>query len=117
MTTNKMTYVVALSYVLDNCEMPVEVKEKLEALKMQTEKRNSADAKPTKTQLEADANREHLLEVMANGETHTISEWQETDKELENMTNQKVSALMRTLVNAGKVRKDIEKRKSYFTIA
>lgn len=115
--TNKVTYVAALSYVLENYEIPAEIKEKLEALKAQTMKRNSADAKPTKAQEAATINRVHLYNLMQNGEAHTITEWQEQDAELGQMSNQKVSALMRALVEEGKVIKTIEKRKSYFKLA
>ena len=52
----KMTYVAALNYVLTSvADLPADVTEKLTALRDQTEKRNTADRKPTKTQVANEA--------------------------------------------------------------
>ena len=74
MTNSKMTYVAALSFVLENCpDLPADVAEKLTALKAQTEKRNSADRKPTKTQLANEGLQETILSVLST-EPATVSE-------------------------------------------
>ena len=114
-TTNKMTYVRALSYVLENyTNMPEDVTEKLSALREQTEKRHS-DSKPTKAQTENAELANQLYELMLskNGK-RTVSEWMAQDEMFGNMSNQKVSAIMRILEKSGKVVKSAEKRKSYF---
>lgn len=71
--------------------------------------------KPTKTQIE----NENLIEVIfaklqATGEAMTISEIQANDEMLEGLTNQKMSALLKKLVDSQKVEKYIEKKKTYF---
>lgn len=117
MNTEKMTYVRALSYVLSNCaDLPTEVAEKLEALRAQTEKRNTADnKKPSKTQQANIDLSASLLSLMAStGENLTVSDWMAKGEPFASMSNQKVSALMRILENDGKVAKSTEKRKSYF---
>ena len=116
MATEKMTYVRALSYVLTNChDLPTDVVEKLESLRSQTEKRNSADKKPSKVQQEnIDLSASLLALMVSSGESLTVSDWMAKGEPFASMSNQKVSALMRILETDGKVAKTTEKRKSYF---
>lgn len=117
MTTSKMTYVAALNYVLTNvADLPTDVAEKLTALKVQTEKRNSAERKPTKAQL---ANEELKAQVMAvlTAEPATVTDLMGKSDALGALSNQKVSALVNALVDEGKAVKTVEKRKSYFSKA
>lgn len=79
------------------------------------EKKNSADRKPTATQIANDGIKETILDLLvSSGQKMTISEMMKADEELGNLTNQKVSALVRQLIKEGKVEKTEEKRKSYF---
>ncbi len=113
----KMTYVTALTYALENCEMPEDVREKLDSLRAQQMKRNNADKKPTKTQ-QANANlREVVLNVLReNGSPMTVTEvFNAMNENPEVASTQKVSALMRQLLLDGKVVKTTEKRVSYFS--
>lgn len=115
--TAKMTYVAALTYALENCQMPEEVREKLDSLRAQQMKRNSGDKKPTKTQ-QANANlREVVLNVLRNeGKPMTVTEvFNAMSDNPEVASTQKVSALMRQLLLEGKVVKTVEKRVSYFS--
>ena len=71
--------------------------------------------KPTKTQIE----NENLIEVIfaklqATGEGMTISEIQVEDEMLEGLTNQKMSALLKKLVDSQRVEKYVEKKKTFF---
>ena len=115
--TAKMTYVAALTYALENCQMPEDVREKLDSLRAQQMKRNSGDKKPTKTQ-QANANlREVVLNVLRNeGKPMTVTEvFNAMSENPEVASTQKVSALMRQLLLEGKVVKTTEKRVSYFS--
>ena len=115
MTNEKMTYVRALNYVLENyTDMPEDVAEKLEALRAQTEKRHSSSDKPTKAQTENAELSNQLYELMLEKGKHTVSEWMAFGEPFSEMSNQKVSALMRVLEKSGRVVKSAEKRKSYF---
>lgn len=117
-SVEKMTYVTALTYVLENAELPTEVAEKLEALKAQQVKRNSAEKKPTKTQVANEATKELVLEVLrACSEQVTVSELQTKHEELSAMSNQKVAALVRQLVKENKVLRVEEGRKAFFKVA
>lgn len=113
--TNKMTNKNALSFVLNNCEMPVDVREKLETMLAQLEKKSSNDRKPTPTQLANEALKTAIINSMETGAQYTISDMIKTFPELSELSNQKVSAIVRGMVEAGTVVKTTEKRKSYFS--
>lgn len=110
--TNKMTYVNAIDFAL-NGQVTDEVKEKLEALKAQLIKRNSADRKPTKTQRENEAIKGDILnwlvESCERGQTATAI------AEHFGISNQKASALLTAMVKAGSLERTVEKRKAYFS--
>ena len=113
----KMTYVAALSYVLENVtDLPAEVAEKLTALKAQTEKRNTADRKPTKVQVANEALKAKVLEVLT-AEPATVTELMARDADLGALSNQKVSALVNALVADGKAVKTPVKRVNKFSRA
>lgn len=116
-TTNKMTYVAALTYAIENLtDAPVDVIEKLSALKAQTEKRNSAERKPTKTQVANLTLAEKVAEVLRNADAPmTVTEIMNADEELSTLSNQKVSAIIRGM--GDKITKTVDKRKSYFALA
>jgi sugar-specific transcriptional regulator TrmB len=113
----KMTYVAALNYVLTNvADLPEDVAEKLTALKEQTEKRNAADRKPTKRQIENADLAEKVVEVLANAaDPLTVTEIMGRDETLAALSNQKVSALIRGL--GARVVKTVDKRVSKFSLA
>ena len=113
----KLTYSSALTYAIENCEMPADVREKLEALRAQQEKRSNADRKPTKNQ-QANANlREFVMTILRNeGKPMTVTEvFNAMSENPEVSSTQKVSALMRQLLLEGRVVKTMEKRVSYFS--
>ena len=81
--------------------------------------RKSSKNTQTKTQIE----NENIKGAIVNALTEiakpvTITEMQELNTEMANYSNQKLSALLRQLVeNDKKVVKTINKKKSYFTVA
>ena len=80
-------------------------------------KKRASGAK-TATQKENEVLIERLYEVLAEiGRPVTVSELQKENDEFGTMSNQKVSALMKKLADAGKVDKTVDKKKSYFSIA
>ena len=112
----KITNVKALEFVLANCELSAEYKEKIEKMKAQFEKKNSAEKKPTATQIANEGIKSVILEVL-NGKTMTISEMQKASAELTPLSNQKISALLKQMVDNGTVIRIEDKRKAYFTKA
>lgn len=91
-------------------------RDKLEALKIQLAKRGASKT-PTKTQKENEGVMETILDVLAdNGDMMTVTEMLADDR-LKGYTNQKISALLRKLIEAKKVVKTMEKKKAYFALA
>ena len=111
----KMTNKMALNYVLSNCEVPVMVREKLEKMLEQLDKRTSADRKPTKTQLENETYKELIMDVMST-EHRTVTDIMKLIPQFEDFSNQKVASLVKSLLNEGKIQKAVVKGRSYFFI-
>ena len=113
----KITNVKALEYVMDNCELPADVKEKLGKMKDQFVKKNSAERKPTATQSENANLKVAILGGMATGKAYTITDLMKCIPELSDLSNQRVSAIVRQLKDEGSVTREEIKRKAYFTKA
>ena len=109
----KMTNVKALAYVLANVELPAEVKAKVENMKAQFEKKNSAEKKPTANQVANQAIVEGILAEMEEGVLQTITDMIKKLPSCADLTNQKVSALIKPLIGISIERVE-EKRKAYF---
>lgn len=78
--------------------------------------KKSANKKPTKTQEENEVIKTEILGVLTN-EGMTVTEIQGKSDTLGGLSNQRVSALLRQLVDAEKVVKVVDKKKSYFSLA
>lgn len=113
----KITYVTALNYALDNLtDAPDEIKEKLTALRDQTAKRNSADRKPTKAQTQNLELSEVVAEVLtASPDPLTITEIMQRDDRLAGLSNQKVTAVVRSM--GARIEKVADKRVNRFKLA
>ena len=121
MANTKMTYATALDMVLamDEVKANDELGEKLSALKESVSKKSTSKSnKPTAKQKANEDIKEKLMEILSTEPTRlfTISEICKlyTDEEL---SNQKVSSLIRQLVAEDKVKRTEDKRKAYFSIA
>ena len=126
--TNKIALEIALNALMndanaewrmagteDTCTKQ-EVMDKLTKMMEQLDKKASAEKKPTKTQMENDALIDALYDAMlADGGKLTVSDMLAKFDCVAGMSNQKVSALVRKLKDAGKVAKDVEGRKSFFS--
>lgn len=81
-------------------------------------KKNSAEKKPTAVQIANEGVKSVILATLEkNGKMMTISEMQKANEELGELSNQRVSALIRQLIADGKVERIEEKRKAYFKLA
>ena len=111
-----MTYAQALDIAI-NTITDEEAIDRLSALKAQLEKRSTTKT-PTKVQKANEGTMETILRDMAEfGKPVTVTELINGGEGLEDLSNQKISALLKKLVDAGKVIKTIEKKKSYFSLA
>ena len=113
--TNKMTYAKALEIAMNAVKENKEVYDKLDALKASIAKKNSAERKPTATQKANEGYKIAILEFMEVGKKYTITDLMKEVVELADLSNQRVSALVRQLKEEGLVERTEEKRKAYFS--
>ena len=106
--------VVENSEVANKAEMLEFIAHEVELL----EKKNSKTGQ-TKTQKENEVLMTQLLEALAEFDKPiTVSEFmKESSHEVATLSNQKLSALLKKLVDSKKVVKSTEKKKSYFSLA
>lgn len=79
-------------------------------------KKNSAEKKPTAQQTANEAIKTAIVEGMERNRLYTVTEVIKSIPECADMTNQRVSALLRQLVEAGLVKRTEDKRKAYFQL-
>lgn len=100
----------------ENAFTAAETIDKLNKMLEQLDKKSSVEKKPTKTQQENGELAERLFdELLANGGKMTVSDMLAQFDCVKGMSNQKVSAIVRKLKDAGRVVKDVEGRKSLFS--
>lgn len=112
----KMTNVKAIDYVLANAELPTDVAEKLQKMKEQFVKKNSKDRKPTANQTENVGFKADILEYLATVDKATITDLMKGVPSLADLSNQRVSAIVRQLKDSGEVVREEIKRKAYFSL-
>ena len=80
--------------------------------------KKSASKKPTKTQVENEEIKNKIVDVLSTFENGaTASEVLAADTTFTGMSNQKISALLKQLVDSGVVVKASDKKKSIFSVA
>ena len=103
--------IIAMAEEMGRADIVDFAKGRIEALE-----KKAGSKKPTKTQTENVALKDTILSVMS-GKGMTVTEIQSKDNVLGDLSNQKVSALIRQLVDEGKVVKTVDKKKSFFSLA
>ena len=79
--------------------------------------KKAENKKPTKAQRENEVLKEKVLEVLRGAEVG-MTATEVLNKDVETFVNvQKVTALLKALVDGGKVVKTVDKKKAYFTVA
>ena len=113
--TKKERFATLLTFaeVQSNPEMVEFIQHEIELL----EKKNSTERKPTAKQMENDTIKDAILEVMTVGTLYTITDLIKTVPECADLNNQRVSALVRGLVQAKLVVREEIKRKAYFRLS
>ena len=79
--------------------------------------KKAQNKKATKTQEQNVGIKATILEVLATIGSGTVTDIQNGNEELSALSNQKVSALVRQLVESGEVVKTVDKKKSIFSLA
>ena len=77
-------------------------------------KKNSAEKKPTAVQVANEGIKDAIYDAMQDNRLYTITEIIKEVAECADLTNQRVSALIRQMRDDGKVERIEEKRKAYF---
>ena len=79
--------------------------------------KKASNKKATKTQEENKGIKSVILDTLASIGSGTVTDIQNANAELSALSNQKVSALIRQLVESGEVAKSTDKKKSIFSLA
>ena len=135
MTNTKMTQVSALEVAIevitnvmngvDTDLASSELSEAVAKLSGMAEKLAEKRSTPSKADKEKSAEQkaiaDEIILVLSTGETvtngMTISEMQKASDNLAKYTNQKISAILRKMVESGTIVKTVDKQKSYFSLA
>ena len=112
----KITSKVALAYVLENCELPAEISEKLVKMSESLAKKSGSERKPTERQKENLQLREIVLSVV-DATPRTVSEIQKLDATLAELSNQRMSPIINGMVEDKLLVKSVVKGRSYFALA
>ena len=117
MEKTKVTQKMALEYVIVNCGVPAEVEEKLKTMLAQVEKKSASGSKSmTPTQKENAELKMAIYSEMEENGYYTITDMLKDFECLKggDYTNQRISAIVRQLVNDGVVERVVDKRRSLF---
>ena len=79
-------------------------------------KKNTSDKKPTAQQVANDGIKTAIAEGMSPNRLYTVTEIQKEIPECAELSNQRVSALLRQMKDDGIVTRTEDKRKAYFSI-
>ena len=102
-----------MAEVKANPDMVAFIEHELELLA----KKNSADKKPTAQQTANEGIKSAILEGMEDNHLYTVTELQKSIPECAELSNQRVSALLRQMKDDGLVVRTEDKRKAYFSKA
>ena len=110
---DKFNALLSIAEVKSNADLVEFITHEIELL----DKKNSAEKKPTAQQTANDSIKSAILGNMVEGKKYTITDLIKTVPECADLTNQRVSALIRQLVDKGEVVRTEDKRKAYFSLA
>ena len=110
--TKKEMFTMIKAQVKDNAEMVAFIDHEIELLE-----KKASNKKATKTQEANVGIKSTILAVLEGGKSMTVTEMQGASTELGELSNQKVSALVRQLVESDEVVKTIDKKVSRFSLA
>ena len=111
--TKKMTKADYFKQILANYNLTGEEKTFIEHVLELLAKKNSAEKKPTAQQVANAGVADAIYEGMVDGTLYTITDLIKTVPECADLTNQRVSAIVRGMIGT-KVERVEEKRKAYF---
>ena len=111
--TEKMTYIKAVEYVLNEVSLPEDVRERFTAMYESLVKHATAERKPTKAQIASAEARESIPAALERGRLYTATEVGKLFGESSQWAAPKLNALEKS----GVLVKTVDKRKTYFSLA
>jgi uncharacterized protein (DUF2344 family) len=107
----KFEMLMAISEVKSNPVLSEFIAHELELLA----KKNTSEKKPTAQQVANEGLKQTIVDVLSeNDSLMTVTDVQKSCAELSELSNQRISALLRQLIADGKVERVEDKRKAYF---
>lgn len=113
----KMTKADYFRQIMANYDITADEKAFIEHELELLAKKNSAEKKPTAVQIANEGIKDAILEGMEDGKKYTITDLMKCIDACAELSNQRVSALVRQMVTDGSVERTEEKRKAYFSKA
>ena len=119
MTTKKITkrdrfnQLLALDSVKADADLVAFIEHEMELLN----RKNSTEKKPTAQQTANEAIKQAIVNAMEENHLYTVTEIQKSVAECAELSNQRVSALLRQLKDDNIINRVEDKRKAYFTLA
>jgi hypothetical protein len=111
----KMTKAQMFKQIMDTYPLTSAEKEFIQHEMELLAKKNSAEKKPTAQQTANEGIKSAIVDGMESGKAYTITDIIKSVPVCADLTNQRVSALMRQLVESGAVVRTEDKRKAYFS--
>ena len=111
--TKKMTKAQMFAQILANYDLTQDEKDFINHELELLAKKNSAEKKPTAQQVANASISEAIYNFMEDGQRYTITDFIKNVPECADLTNQRVSAIVRGMLDT-KVERVEEKRKAYF---
>lgn len=113
-TTKKITSKMALDYVMQNCELPTDIAEKLAVMREALDRKNANGEKKLTPVQEENLKLKEIVLANLSTEPETISDLTKRVAELNGLTPQKISPIINSLVDEGKAVKSTVKGRSHF---
>lgn len=107
---DRYNMLLAIPAVANDDDLSAFITHELELL----DKKSSTEAKPTEKQIANEGYMDAILEGMEDKTSYTVTALIKAIPAIGDLTNQRVSALLKKLIDAGRVTKTVEKRVSYF---
>ena len=114
---DRFNQLLNIEAVKNNADLVAFINHEVELLERKNASASNGTRKPTKTQIANEGIKAEIVEQMSNGVSYLISDMMKAFPSLSEYPSQKIVALVRQLVNEGKVTREVVKGKAYFTLA
>ena len=110
----KFELLLTIGEVAENTMLVEFINHELELLDKKNASAKDGLRKPTKTQEENKKLQDVIFQFMEEGKIYSITELTESIEQLKGLSNQKVSSLLKKLVDTEQLIRVVEKKKIYF---